>query len=40
MDYFSLKEGYIITKNQNDNLKFDDTVVYLISAVEFFNKEI
>ncbi len=35
MDFFKLKEGYIITLKQKDKLTFDGKTVYLIPANEF-----
>lgn len=36
MQFFDLKEGYIITQNQKDSLQLEDKTVYLIPAFEFF----
>ena len=36
MQFFDLKEGFIITQNQKDSLKIGDKMVYLIPAFEYF----
>ncbi len=36
MQFFELKEGFIITQNQKDSLKIEDKTVYLIPAFEYF----
>jgi uncharacterized protein len=40
MDFFKLKEGYIVTKKQNDTLKFDGRSIHLIAATDFFNLKV
>ena len=35
MDYFKLKEGFIITKDQKDNLSVDGKTIKLVPAHEF-----
>ena len=37
MNFFKLKEGYIVTKKQNDVIKTDGKVIRLIQATDFFN---
>lgn len=37
MDFFKLKEGYIVTKKQKDILKIEGRLVHLIPATDFFN---
>ena len=36
MQFFDLKEGFIITQNQKDSLQIKDKTVYLIPAFEYF----
>lgn len=36
MDFFKLKEGYIVTKKQSDTLKMEGKLIRLIPAVDFF----
>jgi hypothetical protein len=36
MQFFDLKEGFIITQNQKDSLQIEDKTVYLIPAFEYF----
>jgi predicted AAA+ superfamily ATPase len=36
MQFFDLKEGFIITQNQKDSLKIEDKTVYLIPAFDYF----
>lgn len=38
MQFFDLKEGYIITQNQKDSLQIEDKTVYLIPAFEYFTQ--
>ncbi len=37
MDFFKLKEGYIVTKKQTDTLKIEGKLIHLIPAVIFFD---
>lgn len=37
MNFFKLKEGYIVTKKQSDKLKVDDKIIHLMPATDFFN---
>jgi hypothetical protein len=37
MQFFDLKEGFIITQNQKDNLQIEGKIVYLIPAFEYFS---
>ena len=38
MQFFDLKEGFIITQNQKDSLQIEDKTVCLIPAFEYFMK--
>jgi predicted AAA+ superfamily ATPase len=40
MQFFNLKEGYIVTKKQTDKLKIDDKTIHLIPAVDFFELKV
>jgi uncharacterized protein len=40
MDFFKLKEGYIVTKKQADTLKIEGKVIYLMPATDFFSLRI
>lgn len=39
MDFFELKEGYVITLNQKEEIKMDQQTVYLLPAHEFFSNK-
>jgi len=40
MDFFEMKEGYIITKNQKDKIVLNGKTVFLIPVLDFFVSEI
>ena len=38
MQFFDLKEGFIITQNQKDTLQLEEKTIYLVPAFEYFMK--
>ena len=40
MVFFKLKEGYIVTKKQTDELKIDGKLIHILPAPDFFNLSI
>ena len=40
MDFFNMKDGYIVTKTQKDALKIEGKLIRLIPATEFFDLKI
>ena len=35
MNYFDLDEGFIVTKNQQDELRIDDKVIHLVPVIDW-----
>ena len=38
MNYFSMEEGFIVTKNQKDEFKIDDKIIHIVPAIEWMEK--